>query len=303
MNEAYPFVAVVGQQLMKKALILSIINPRLSPVLLRGFRGTAKGTIVRSLPDFVPDIDVVSGCAHNCNPAIPDAFCADCKNKKALGTLEAGLIPMPVLSLAPHLPLFTRRVRSLESWGAEFKMLSGIHRGILVVEKINLFNERTIDSLINFATKGYRSADGMRMSNFILVATMNIEDGEISPALAEKFSLHVNVRDIADIEERIEIAKRSLEYRRSPDRLRSKFNNEQTTLRKRLVKAKEDMPKIESPQKVQDAIAQLCKKFKLGHLEETVAQAALTNAAYEGKRYISLDDVIEVLDITVAHRL
>ena len=302
-ESVYPFSAVVGQQMMKKAILLSIINPRLSPVLIRGFRGTAKGTILKSLPELVPDIEVVSGCQNNCAPADRDNFCPDCRGRASLGMIESRMQPMPVLQLSQNYQLFTKSSKRLDSWASEFKALSSAHRGILAVDKINLYGEKTVDSLLNFAIKGFKASDSARSSSFALIATINIEDGDISPAALDRFVLQVNVRDITDIEERIEITKRMIEFKKSPASFRSKFRQEQEKLGKMIVRAREDVPKVECPPKVKDVFPAICKKFKLGRMEAMLEQTAITNAAYEGKKYISLDDVMEILDITVPHKL
>ena len=309
----FPFVALVGQQLMKKSILLAIINPQLSPVLIRGFRGTAKSTIIHSLPDIVPDIEVTAGCEYNCNPAEQAGFCLDCRARSSTSPLETRMRPMPIVQLSSQYNFFAKRFRTLEGWAAELKTLAKANRGIVAVEKINLYNERMTESILNFGLKGYKTvetdakgakaSEAPRMSRFIMIATMNIEDGELSPDLMDKFALQVNVRDISDIEERIEITKRATDYEKNPAQFHSKYGEEMNKLRKRVVKAREDLSKVECPPKVRETISGICKKFKLGKAEEIIEQAALTNAAYEGKKYITIDDIKEILDITVPHRL
>jgi Mg-chelatase subunit ChlI len=299
----FPFAGAVGQQLVKKAILLSIINPRLSPVLIRGLRGTAKSTIANSLGDIVPDIETVSGCEYNCDPVDRDGFCPDCRKRAALGKLESAVLPMPVVHLSDHPSILAKKFKTIESWSADLRLLIRANRGIMVADKINLYDERLVDSLITFGRRGFKSGDATKVSNFILIATMNIEDGEISPELFEKFTIQVDAMDISDIEERIEITKRAVDFRKNPIGFIGKFAPERDRLRKKIIKAKEDLKNVECPAKVKDAIAAMTKKFKLKGMDETIEQVALTNAAYEGKRYISIDDVKEILDITVAHKL
>lgn len=299
----YPFTAVIGQHLMKRAVLLSIIDSNLSSVLLRGFKGTGKSTIVSSLVDIVPDIEVISGCRYNCDPRDRTTMCPDCMERENSGGFDTEIIPMPVLNLARFPDILSKRKKTLESWSEDFRILATANRGIVVMEKANIYDGRTVEAMLNSANAGFNVKNKSAPVRFTFIATVNLEDGDLSPEIIEMFTFNVNVTDITDIEERIEITKRAIEFRKNPELFVKRFAAEQDRLRKRLTKAREDLGTVECPPKIQNLITDMCGSFRLKKIESIIKTASVANAAYDGKRYVSADDIKNVLDITIAGKV
>ena len=230
MNKQYfPFSAIVGQDAMKQALILNAVNPKVGGVLVFGEKGTAKSTAVRALTRLLPEIDVIKGCPFHCNPHNPEEMCDECHHRWLHGEeFEIETIRMPVVDL-PVSATEDRVVGSLDIEAAiqsgkkkfEPGVLAMANRGILYVDEINLLDDHIVDLLLDSAAMGTNTVEreGISFSHpakFILVGTMNPEEGELRPQLLDRFGLSVEIKGITDPVQRVQIVRLRGEYEDDP---------------------------------------------------------------------------------------
>ncbi|MGI8610241.1 MAG: ATP-binding protein, partial [Candidatus Dormibacteria bacterium] len=226
----YPFTAIVGQEQMKLALLLNAINPRIGGVLVRGERGTAKSTAVRALAALLPERSVVIGCRFSCDPSQPQSLCVECRGRLSAGEdLRTAMTRMRVVEL-PVGASEDRVVGSIDIEAAiregnrrfDPGLLAEANRNLLYVDEVNLLDDHLVDVLLDAAAMGVNTVEreGMSFSHparFILVGTMNPEEGELRPQLLDRFGLSVDVSGSTDIEERVVIMERDAERSRDPE--------------------------------------------------------------------------------------
>jgi magnesium chelatase subunit I len=313
----YPVSAIVGQEDMLRALILNAINPSIGGVLIRGQKGTAKSTAVRGLAEILPEIEVIAGCKFNCDPAEPDKFCWECKNKQKEGTLKIEKRSTKVVDL-PVGATEDRVVGSLDIEKAvkegvqafEPGILADANRSILYVDEINLLDDFVVDALLDAAAMGVNTVEreGVSVShpsNFIIIGSMNPEEGELRPQLLDRIALQVEVIGISDIEQRIEIVERRNKFNDDPIGFRREFEPEQEKLRSKIVKAKQMLSGVTTTRENLRTIAEICVAFNVdGHRADImIERTARTNAAYEGRERITNDDIIEAAETVLPHRM
>src|SRR5215203_6059633 len=230
MRLTYPFSAIVGQERMKRALILNAINPQIGGVLIRGERGTAKSTAARALAALLPSLEVVKGCPFSCDPARPDLFCDDCRARLARdGQLDTELRSTPFVDL-PVSATEDRVVGTLDIEKAiqrgerhfEPGILAAANRGVLYVDEVNLLDDHVVDLLLDSAAMGVNMVEREGISfthpaRFIPVGTMNPEEGELRPQLLDRFALSVDIIGIRDARERVSIMERNLGFEQGAD--------------------------------------------------------------------------------------
>jgi len=313
----YPFSAIVGQEQMKRALILNAINPSVGGVLIRGQKGTAKSTAVRGLAEVLPDVEIVKGCRFNCDPAHPDKFCWECRERAEAGGLDVEKRMMRVVDL-PVGATEDRVVGSLDIEKAlkqglqafEPGILADANRSILYVDEINLLDDYVVDALLDAAAMGVNTVEreGVSVSHpaqFIIVGSMNPEEGELRPQLLDRIALQVEVEGIPDIEQRIEIVVRQNEFQRDPLEFRRQYDGDQERLRARIIQARSLLSRITMPPEYLRTIARICIEFRVdGHRADImIDRAARTNAAYEGRDRVIEDDLIEAAELVLPHRM
>ena len=240
-RSVFPFTAIVGQDLMKQALILNAINPAIGGVLIRGEKGTAKSTAVRSLTKLLPGLDVVADCRYGCPPDDADLQCIECTDRVVGGeTLPRGRRRMRVVEL-PINASEDRVVGAIDIEAAikrgekEFEpgVLAEANRNILYVDEVNLLDDHIVDVLLDAAAMGQNTVEreGVSVSHpsrFILVGTMNPEEGELRPQLLDRFGLCVDVEGIRDVRQRVEIVERREAFEEDPSRFRRAFRARRT---------------------------------------------------------------------------
>ncbi len=239
---SYPFTAIVGQEKMKKALVLNLINPKVGGVLIRGEKGTAKSTAVRALASLLPEIEVVEGCKFKCNPSHANELCEECLGKLNAGTLRISPVKMKVVDL-PVSATEDRVVGTLDIEHAIKKgekrfepgVLAMAHRGILYVDEINLLDDHLVDVLLDSAAMGVNTIEREGISythpaNFVLVGTMNPEEGELRPQLLDRFGLCVDIKGISDVSRRVELIKYRLSYEADPEAFAANWKAAETEL-------------------------------------------------------------------------
>lgn len=313
----YPISAVVGQEKMLRALVLNTINPSIGGVLIRGQKGTAKSTAVRGLAEVLPEIEVVEGCRFNCDPSDPDKSCWECADKRIKGILRSQKRQMKVVDL----PVGATEDRVVGSLDIEKAVRQGLqsfdpgilaqaNRGILYVDEINLLDDFVVDALLDAAAMGVNTVEreGVSVShpaNFIIVGSMNPEKGELRPQLLDRIALQVEVTGIYDIEQRIEIVERRNRFNDDPKKFMREFAGEQEKLRSKILRAMQTLPRVSTSRENLRTIAEICIAFNVdGHRADImIERAARTNAAYEGRERITNEDIIEVAEMVLPHRM
>jgi magnesium chelatase subunit D len=314
-DEIYPFSAIVGQEQMKKALILNAINPKIGGVLIKGEKGTAKSTAARALAHLLPDRLVVEGCTFGCDPVDKKAMCLDCQKK--FPTLKTTFAKMHVVEL-PISATEDKVVGSLDIEHAlktgEKKFEPGIlaqaNRNILYVDEANLLNDHIVDVLLDAAAMGmnFIEREGVSYvhpSAFILIGTMNPEEGELRPQLLDRFGLCVDIVGIHDAETRVEVIRRRKKYEDTPEEFIRVWEPHEQELRERIVRAQKLLPNVRVSDDMLTMIAQICIDMAVdGHRADiTIMKTAATIAAYNNRAEVNDDDVREAAALVLSHRM
>ena len=313
----YPFTAIVGQEEMKTALLLSIIMPTLGGVLIKGEKGTAKSTAVRAAAALLPHLQAVQGCACHCDPSVPELYCDACCRCAEEGTITAEEMPMRVVEL-PVSATEDRVVGTLDMEAAiqhgckEFEpgILAAANRNILYVDEINLLEDHIVDILLDSAAMGVNTVEREGISyahpaRFVLVGTMNPEEGDIRPQLLDRFALSVTVAGEAAPETRVEVIRRRIAYERDPDAFAAAYAGEQEQLRVQITEARDRIASVEVPDAALDLAAQISLALGVdGHRADiTLIKAGIAHAALMGRTTVTAEDLQRVSRLVLAHRL
>jgi magnesium chelatase subunit D len=317
-RDVLPFTAIVGQEQMKKALILNAINPRIGGVLIRGEKGTAKSTAVRALAELLPEIEVFGGCPYNCNPYDEGEMCDLCYAKKTNGENQKVVKRM---MWVVDLPLGATEDRVVGSIDVEKAIKEGIkalepgilaaaNRGILYIDEVNLLDDHVADVILDSAAMSINvvEREGVSVSHpskFILVGTMNPEEGEIRPQLLDRFGLQASVESIDDVEKRVEIVKQVGSFERDPGEFRKMFMGKQKGLRERIVQAKQIVDEVEISDDLLKIAADTCIKLgvRTHRAEIVIDRTAKTIAALEGRKKVTFEDIKEAMELALPHRM
>lgn len=314
----YPFTAIVGQEDMKLSLILNVINPALGGVLIKGEKGTAKSTAVRALAELLPVMQVVQGCRFHCSPDDVNQLCDDCTAQlRKNGVLPQETAKMRVVEL-PVSATEDRVVGTLDIEHAikcgEKKFEPGIlalaNRNILYVDEINLLDDHVVDVLLDAAAMGVNTVEreGVSYSHparFVLVGTMNPEEGDIRPQLLDRFGLSVTVTGEHDPEQRVEVIKRRLSYEQDADAFIAQYQEEQENLAAKIIQAGKLLPQVQIDGSLLATVAKLAVELGVdGHRADiTVIKAALTIAAFNGRIQAELEDIKQAAKLVLPHRM
>ncbi len=318
MKKIYPFTAIVGQERMKKALVLNIINPLLGGVLIRGEKGTAKSTAVRALAELLPEREKVEGCLFGCDPADASLQCDHCAEKRRKGErLEAVFAKMRVIDL-PVSATEDRVVGTLDIEHAikkgEKKFEPGIlaqsNRNILYVDEVNLLDDHVVDVLLDSAAMGVNTIEREGISfthpaRFILVGTMNPEEGDLRPQLLDRFGLVVDVAGERDAFQRVEVIKRRLEFEADAAAFALKFEPLQQELRYRISKACGLLKNVQYDDKTLEMAAKISIEMGVdGHRADIgMIKTAMTIAAYNLRKNVEQKDMLEAAELVLPHRM
>ena len=265
----FPFTAIIGQEEMKKALVLNVVNPRLGGVLIQGEKGTAKSTAVRALADLLPPRLCIKGCKFHDDPNDKSNWCDECHEKYDNAAPETEELPMKVVEL-PVSATEDRVVGTLDIEAAikegkrsfETGILADANRNILYVDEINLLDDHVVDVLLDSAAMGINTVEreGISYSHparFSLVGTMNPEEGDIRPQLLDRFALSVYVAGEKDLDKRAEVIKRRLEYEDDPEEFIKKWEEEQQNEVHRIQRAMKLLPQVTTSNEILRMAAQI----------------------------------------------
>src|SRR5256886_3001688 len=312
-----PFSAIVGQDKMKLALVLNAIRPAIGGVLIRGEKGTGKSTAVRALARLLPELAVVADCPYRCDPDAPEALCSDCQDRVAGGeALPRGRRRMRVVEL----PINASEDRVVGAIDIEAAIKSGerrfepgvlaeANRNILYVDEVNLLDDHLVDVLLDAAAMGVNvvEREGISIvhpSHFILVGTMNPEEGELRPQLLDRFGLCVDVVTPTDIDQRLRVMQLERDFLEDPRAVQRAWADQEAGLRTKLQMATARLDGVQLPDVIRTLIARLCLDgLVAGHRADlVVAATARAIRALRGAEVVELPDVVEALELALAHR-
>lgn len=318
MRWVFPFTAIVNQEKMKRALILNAINPAIGGVLIRGERGTAKSTAARALAALLPRIRVVADCPFNCDPDNVTLMCDNCRERKERGeSLPVAEKPTPFVDL-PVSATEDRVVGTLDIERAikhgerhfEPGILAAANRGLLYVDEVNLLDDHVVDVLLDSAAMGVNivEREGISFSHparFILVGTMNPEEGDLRPQLLDRFGLAVDIQGVRDPRARVEIIKRRIAFEQDPEGFYEAWRSQEEALSRRIAEARERVGSVRYTEQDLYLIAALTTEFEVdGHRAEiTILKAAQAHAAFEGRDRINERDILLAAELALPHRL
>ena len=313
----FPFTAIIGQEEMKKALVLNVVNPRLGGVLIQGEKGTAKPTAVRALADLLPPRLCIKGCKFHDDPNDKSNWCDECHEKYDNAAPETEELPMKVVEL-PVSATEDRVVGTLDIEAAikegkrsfETGILADANRNILYVDEINLLDDHVVDVLLDSAAMGINTVEreGISYSHparFSLVGTMNPEEGDIRPQLLDRFALSVYVAGEKDLDKRAEVIKRRLEYEDDPEEFIKKWEEEQQNEVHRIQRAMKLLPQVTTSNEILRMAAQISITLGVdGHRADIVLiKTAETLAAVAGHTEVTREDLREAAHLALPHRM
>ncbi|MET0468623.1 MAG: AAA family ATPase, partial [Aeromicrobium sp.] len=313
MPQHYPFSAVVGSDDMALALTLSTISPAIGGVLVRGEKGTAKSTMVRALASVLPPIDVIAGDRFSSdpretNPLSPDGpFGPDA----ATQTRPVRLVELPVGATEDRVLGSLHLEKALSEGVTEYEpgLLARAHRGILYVDEVNLLHDHLVDLLLDAAAMGRSTVerDGVSVEHaarFVLVGTMNPEEGELRPQLLDRFGLTVEVAAPRDPATRVEVVRRRLAYETDPDAFASRFADDEAALTGRIQAAQKLVEQVDLSDWALLKIAEVCAAFEVDGMRADIvtARAASAHAAWNGRTVVTREDIRAAARLALPHR-
>ncbi|MFG2619994.1 putative cobaltochelatase [Streptomyces sp. NPDC048507] len=308
----FPFSAVVGQDDLRLALLLNAVSPAVGGVLVRGEKGTAKSTAVRALSVLLPQVDVVPGCRFSCAPAAPDPSCPDGPHEAGPGSLRpARMVELPVGASEDRLVGALDIERALAEGVKAFEpgLLADAHRGILYVDEVNLLHDHLVDVLLDAAAMGasYVEREGVSVrhaARFLLVGTMNPEEGELRPQLLDRFGLTVEVAASREPAQRVEVVRRRLSYEDDPQAFAARWAGDEHEVRARVVAARALLPQVSLGDTALLWIAAACAGFEVDGMRADIvmARTATALAAWAGRTEVRKEDVRQAALLALPHR-
>ncbi|MGE4527521.1 MAG: ATP-binding protein [Rhodospirillaceae bacterium] len=314
----YPFVAIVGQETLKKSLILNVINPGLSGVLIRGEKGTAKSTAVRALADLLPEIAVVDGDPFQSDPADPKTMAPEVRARFEAGEAlpvrrrKVRVVELPISATEDRVVGTLDLELALKEGRKQIEpgLLASANRGILYVDEVNLLDDHVVDVLLDSAAMGVNTIEreGISFSHparFTLVGTMNPEEGDLRPQLLDRFGLCVHVEGLDTPQERVEVVKRRAAFEADPEAFAALWAEETQKLRAAVAEAIKLCPQVEASDAILFNIAERSLRMGVdGHRSDIVMlKAAKALAAWAGRGEVTEADVEEAAVLALAHRM
>ena len=314
----FPFTAIVGQEEMKLALELNVIDPKIGGVIIMGDRGTGKSTTIRAIADLLPEIAIVRDDAFNSHPTNPELKSSEILTQfQNNGTIETELIKIPMVDL----PLGATEDRVCGTIDIEKALTEGVkafepgllakaNRGILYVDEVNLLDDHLVDILLDSAASGWNTVEREGISvrhpaRFVLVGSGNPEEGELRPQLLDRFGMHAEIRTVKNPDLRVRIVEERTAFDQEPQIWVDKYQEEQNALRTQLVSAQDLLPSVEMDYDFRLKISQICSELDVDGLrgDIVVNRAAKAYAALDGRTVVTVDDISNIIVLCLRHRL
>jgi Mg-chelatase subunit ChlI len=318
MPPIFPFTAIVGQERMKRALILNAVDTRIGGVLIRGERGTAKSTASRALAALLPQVKVVDDCRFGCDPDKPSTWCTECRERFDGGKevpfhiRTTPFVNLPVSATEDRVVGTLDIEQAIQKGERHFEpgVLASANRGLLYIDEVNLLDDHVVDVLLDSAAMGVNMVEREGISfthpaRFILVGTMNPEEGELRPQLLDRFALSVDIVGIRDARERVTIMERNLSFEKDPEAFRREWLPKELELSKQIEMGRELVDKVKHTSRDLLSIAALTASLNVdGHRADLVIlKAARAQAAFEGRTQINDHDIALAAELALPHRI
>ena len=316
MSTAYPFTAIVGQDDMKRALTIAAVDPGIGGVLVLGERGTGKSTTIRALAALLPKIDVVKGCPYQCDPHQPQPglcdFCANSSPTPTTTTMTIPVVDLPLGSTEDRVVGALDIERALVNGEKAFQpgLLAQANRGFLYVDEVNLLEDHIVDALLDVAASGENVVEREGLSirhpaQFVLVGSGNPEEGELRPQLQDRFGLSVDVRTPSDVPTRVEIIRSREAFDKDRSAFRKRWARKESTLRRRIQRAREALDSVDTPANLLETAAKLCLALGTDGLrgELTLVRSARALAALNNDSTATLEHLKAIAPSVLRHRL
>lgn len=303
---------------MKRALILNAVNPRIGGVLIRGERGTAKSTAARALAALLPEVEVVADCRFGCDPHHPEHFCDECRDRAANnGELpvkhrRTRFVDLPVSATEDRVVGTLDIEQAIQKGKRQFDpgVLANANRGVLYVDEVNLLDDHVVDLLLDSAAMGVNVVEREGISfqhpaRFILVGTMNPEEGDLRPQLLDRFALSVEVRGLDEPRQRMMIVQRHISFEENPVAFREQWLAKEKELGQQIIQAREIVENVKYSSRDLFTIANLTASLHIdGHRADLVIlKTARAHAAFEGRMSILERDILLATELAIPHRL
>jgi len=314
----FPFTAIVGQEEMKLALLLNVIDPKIGGVMIMGDRGTGKSTTIRALADLLPEIPVVANDPFNSDPSDPDMMSDEVRTAVEQGE-EIPVVQKKVIMV--DLPLGATEDRVCGTIDIEKALSEGVkafepgllakaNRGILYVDEVNLLDDHLVDVLLDSAASGWNTVEREGISirhpaRFVLVGSGNPEEGELRPQLLDRFGMHAEIRTVKEPALRVEIVEQRAEFDQNPLEFVDKNQTSQEALQEKIVNAQKLLPGVKIDYDLRVKISEVCSQLDVDGLRGDIVtnRAAKAIAAFEGRTEVTIDDIRRVITLCLRHRL
>ena len=317
-RRVFPFTAVIGQEEMKLALLLNVIDPRIGGVMIMGDRGTGKSTTIRALADLLPDIEVVAGDPYNSSASDPDLQSSEVRERMVQGenlSTEHRQVPMVDLPLGATEDRLCGTIdieKALSEGVRAFEpgLLAKANRGLLYVDEVNLLDDHLVDVLLDSAASGWNTVEREGVSvrhpaRFVLIGSGNPEEGELRPQLLDRFGMSVEVRTVRDPELRVQVVDQRTAFDSDPDAFTGAVENNQNALQQRVVDAQQRLAEVTIDEDLRLRISAVCGELDVDGLRGDIVtnRAARALAAFEGRTEVTEEDVARVASCCLRHRL
>jgi magnesium chelatase subunit I len=314
----YPFTAIIGQEEMKLALILNVIDPRIGGVMIMGDRGTGKSTTIRAVADLLPEIKVVAGDAFNSSLDDFELMSEEVKSVVlSNGQLDSAFKKVPMIDL----PLGATEDRVCGTIDIEKALTEGVkafepgllakaNRGILYVDEVNLLDDHLVDILLDSAASGWNTVEREGISirhpaRFVLVGSGNPEEGELRPQLLDRFGMHAEIRTVREPDVRVQVVEQRSNFDSNPEATLAEYNDAQLALKAKIVEAQDRLKDVELSMDLRIKISQVCGTLDVDGLRGDIVtnRAAKAFASYNGRTEVTVDDIENVITLCLRHRL
>ena len=317
-RRVFPFTAVIGQEEMKLALLLNVIDPRIGGVMIMGDRGTGKSTTIRALADLLPDIEVVKGDPYNSSPNDPDLQSQEVLerigegNNLELDNKQVPMIDLPLGATEDRLCGTIDIEKALSEGIKAFEpgLLAKANRGLLYVDEVNLLDDHLVDVLLDSAASGWNTVEREGVSvrhpaRFVLIGSGNPEEGELRPQLLDRFGMSVEVKTVRDADLRVKVVDQRTSFDNDPEGFSNIMNEKQTELQKKVIAAQEKLNKVKIDDELRLNISAICGELDVDGLRGDIVtnRSAKAIAAFEGRDEVSDDDIARVITCSLRHRL
>ena len=318
MSTLFPFTAVVGQERMKRALVLNAVNPGIGGVLIRGERGTAKSTAARALAALLPEVSVVAGCRFKCDPDAFSQLCTEClirldrEGELPLESKPISFVDLPVSATEDRVVGTLDIEKAIKAGERRFEpgILAAANRGLLYIDEVNLLDDHVVNVLLDAAAMGVNIVEREGISffhpaRFILVGTMNPEEGDLRPQLLDRFALAVDVRGVEDRDERKKIIQHNISFEENPEFFYEAWRAQEEQQAADIVRARDLFPAVTYTDGDLDAITALTSAWHVdGHRADlAILRTARTHTALMGREAITVDDIALAAELALAHRI